>query len=61
MSRIVVLVITCVLFLGILAGCGDSYTAQDLEDAKVRYFSGEASKEDKIMVEGFYEWKEGQD
>ena len=40
-----------------ISGCGNEYTAQDLRDAQERYFNGNASREDEIMVEGFYEWK----
>lgn len=45
----------------LLSACGDDYDAQDLEDAKQRYFSGEYTKEDEIMVEGFLNWKADQD
>ncbi len=59
--------IFCMVFIALsltscllLSGCGSDYTAQDLQDAKVRYFNGNASKSDKIMVEGFYKWKANQ-
>lgn len=43
-----------------LTACGDEYTAQDLQDAKGRYYSGKGSAEDKRMVEGFNKWKANQ-
>ena len=43
-----------------LTSCGDDYTARDLQDAKERYYSGNGTKEDKTMVEGFNKWKANQ-
>ena len=45
----------------ILCACGNSYTAQDLQDAKNRYYSGKFTREDEIMVKGFEKWKADQD
>ena len=57
----VLLVISMITSSAILFNsCGDDYTAQDLQNAKTRYFNGNATKEDKIMVEGFYKWKANQ-
>ena len=55
-----VLVIISIFSCIFLFGCGSDYSAQDLQDAKGRYFSGKASKSDKRMVEGFYKWKANQ-
>ena len=55
-----ILVIISLLSCILLSGCGSDYSAQDLQDAKGRYFSGTASKSDKRMVEGFYKWKANQ-
>lgn len=64
MKRIVSIFLLVLSFAGCIAltGCGgsSSYTAQDLQDAKSRYFNGTASKSDKRMVEGFYKWKANQ-
>ena len=57
----VLLAITMVLSTAILlTACGDDYTAQDLQDAKGRYYSGKGTAEDKRMVEGFNKWKANQ-
>ncbi|MBQ7093857.1 MAG: hypothetical protein IJN84_05025 [Clostridia bacterium] len=56
----ILLIIALALSCLILSGCDDDYSAQDLQDAKGRYFTGKASKSDKIMVEGFYKWKANQ-
>ena len=53
---VIISLFSCIL----LSGCGSDYSAQDLQDAKGRYFSGTASKSDKRMVEGFYKWKANQ-
>ena len=53
---VVVSLFSCIL----LSSCGSNYSAQDLQDAKRRYFNGTASKSDKRMVEGFYKWKSNQ-
>lgn len=47
----------------ILTGCGgDSYTAQDLQNAREKRARGEKlNKEDSFMLEGFDEWKAEQD
>ena len=55
--RKIVLSVLLIFSLLCISGCGDDYTAQDLSDAQERYFNGNASREDEIMVEGFYEWK----
>ena len=57
MKRIVSLVLATISLVGciLLSGCGKSHTEQ-LQDARVRYFNGTASKSDKRMVEGFYKW-----
>lgn len=64
MKRIISLVLAVFMLIGstmAFFSCGDDdYTAQDLQDAKSRYFSGKASKSDKRMVEGFYDWKANQ-
>lgn len=46
-----------IIMLLSLSACGDDYTAQDLQDAKGRYYSGQGSASDKRMVEGFNRWK----
>ncbi len=56
----VILLVISLLGCMFLTACGDDYTAQDLQDAKGRYFRGEASASDKRMVEGFYKWKANQ-
>ena len=60
-------VFSCILVILMLftvafsfSSCGDDYSAQDLQDAKGRVFSGNGSKSDKRMVKGFYEWKANQ-
>ena len=64
MKKVISLILAALMIMGfamILTSCGDDdYTAQDLQDAKGRYFSGKASKSDKRMVEGFYKWKANQ-
>lgn len=63
MKKIISLLLAMVLVVSstfILTSCGDDYTAQDLQNAKVRYYSGKGSTEDKRMVEGFNRWKAGQ-
>lgn len=56
------ILIFCVILCSaiILSSCGDDYTARDLQDAKERYYSGNGTREDEIMVEGFNEWKSKQ-
>lgn len=62
MKKIIISLLAFLLLLlsFTLSGCSDDYTAQDLQDAKGRYFNGTASKSDKNMVEGFYKWKNDQ-
>lgn len=51
-----------ILFLAALGSCsGDDYDAYDLREAQGRYYSGEYTREDEIMVEGFNKWKAEQD
>ena len=64
-NKIIGIIVTIVIALAIIGACSSSsddgdYTARDLQEAKGRYFSGNASKSDKIMVEGFYKWKANQ-
>ena len=52
-----IIIAIIVVILALIGSCStDEYTAQDLQDAKGRYFRGEATQEDKTMVEGFYKW-----
>ena len=53
---IIVILLAIIALFGKACG-GDEYTAQDLQDAKERYFFGTPSDSDKRMVEGFYKWK----
>ena len=39
----------------LLTAC-DDYTAQDLQEAKHRYYTGKGTAQDKTMVEGFNEY-----
>ena len=57
MKRIISILLLSVIALSTLSSCDNGYTAQDLQEAKQRYFSGNASPSDKRMVEGFYKWK----
>lgn len=59
MKKTIIIIIAIILLLAIIGNaCGDNdYTAKDLEDAKGRYFTGNATQQDKTMVEGFYKWK----
>jgi len=57
MKKLILMVFIFAFSMLCISGCGNEYTAQDLRDAKERYFNGNASREDEIMVEGFYEWK----
>lgn len=61
MKKRVSIILLAVMLMGLLAGCTDSYTAQDLQDAKSRYYSGRYTREDEIMVKGFNKWKAEQD
>ena len=60
MRRMIALLIAFIISVSLTA-CGDRYTAQDLQDAKQRYASVKYTREDEIMVEGFYKWKADQD
>lgn len=58
MKKVIYFIIGLLLIAGLFGSCvKDDYTADDLEGAKSRYFTGTATKEDKTMVEGFYKWK----
>ena len=60
MKRIISVILVVLMLISsamIFTSCGDDYTAQDLQDARGRYYSGKASAEDKRMVEGFNKWK----
>lgn len=61
MKKNLAIVLVILSFIGLLAGCTDDYTAQDLQDAKSRYYSGRYTREDEIMVKGFNKWKAEQD
>lgn len=63
MKKLISVLIAVLILIGTsitLTSCGDDYTAQDLQDAKGRYYSGNGSSSDKIMVEGFNKWKANQ-
>ncbi|MBR6557027.1 MAG: hypothetical protein IKT60_06310 [Clostridia bacterium] len=56
------IVIVILMLLGLLTMCngGDDYDAYDLRDAQKRYYSGNYTREDERMVQGFNKWKADQ-
>lgn len=56
-----ILAILALLFLLSMCGGGDDYDAYDLRDSQNRYYSGQYTRQDEIMVEGFNKWKAQQD
>ena len=59
----VIMLLVGVLFCAsLLTGCGDTYTADDLQNARERRARGEKlNREDSNMLEGFDKWKANQD
>ena len=63
MKKLICLLLAAIMLSStavLTTSCGDEYTAQDLQDAKSRYYGGKGSASDKRMVEGFNKWKSNQ-
>lgn len=61
-KKLSLLFVGVLLFTSVLTGCGDTYTAQDLQNARQRRANGEKlNREDSIMLDGFDKWKAKQD
>lgn len=60
MKKKLAIVLVILSLIGLLAGCTDDYDAQDLQDAKSRYYSGSYTRKDETMVKGFNKWKANQ-
>lgn len=58
---IITLLVGMLLCASLLSGCGDTYTADDLQNARERRARGEKlNREDSHMLEGFDKWKANQ-
>ena len=59
---IITLLVGALLSASLLSGCGDTYTAEDLQNAREKRSRGEKlNREDSHMLEGFDKWKSNQD